>query len=266
MLLYEYLSGEVEAWHIAPYYRELLDEKVRFIHGGVAEVDLERRTLNVAQPRSGAVFDPISYDVLALAPGGVTNFAGVPGAEEFAFEFRRLSDADALRARMIDTLDSIPPDSAPQDARRAATFAVVGAGASGVELSTKMADLLHDAFERRGLRGDARVIILEMMDRVVPGMDEDLRGFVERALLESRVEVHTGTRVRAVMPSGLKWEHLEEEEQVVARWRSDEGLLDLDPLFGALFLAVLLWRDFRSATPAPSGPRRVRTHFDTAAG
>jgi demethylphylloquinone reductase len=215
-LLYEYLSGEVEAWHIAPGYRELLDEEVRFVHGEVTDVDLDRQTLTVTRPGSEIVFDPISYDVLALAPGGVTNFAGVPGAEEFAFEFRRLSDADALRARMIDTIDSIPPDSAPQDARRATTFAVVGAGASGVELSTKMADLLHDAFERRGLRGDARVIILEMMDKVVPGMDEDLREFVERALLESRVEVHTGTRVRAVMPSGLKWEHLEEEEQVEA--------------------------------------------------
>jgi NADH dehydrogenase FAD-containing subunit len=131
--------------------------------------------LIATRPVSGAVSDPISYDILALVPKGVTNFAGMPGAEQFAFEFRRLPDAAALRARMVDTLNSIPPDSAPQDARRGATFAVVSADASGVELATKMADMLHDAFDRRGLRGDARVFIFEMMDRVVPGMDEDLR-------------------------------------------------------------------------------------------
>src|ERR687894_500288 len=39
-LLYEYLSGEVEAWHIAPNYKELLDERIRFIRGDVTEIDL----------------------------------------------------------------------------------------------------------------------------------------------------------------------------------------------------------------------------------
>ena len=47
---------------------------------------------------------------------------------------------------MVDALDPIPPDLPPQDVRRELTFAVVGAGASGCELSTKMADLLLDAF------------------------------------------------------------------------------------------------------------------------
>src|SRR5918911_1478630 len=42
-LLYEYLSGEVEAWHIAPRYSELLDEKTRLVQGAVASVDFEAR-------------------------------------------------------------------------------------------------------------------------------------------------------------------------------------------------------------------------------
>src|SRR5437588_11249786 len=40
-LLYEYLSGEVEASHIAPPYRELLEERVRFVQGAVADVDFD---------------------------------------------------------------------------------------------------------------------------------------------------------------------------------------------------------------------------------
>src|SRR5688572_25349866 len=127
-LLYEYLSGEVEAWHIAPPYRELLDDKVNFVQGAVTDVDFERKEVAVA----GRVRRP-RYDHLVLAVGGVTNFWGVPGAEEHALPFRKIRHADDLRRRMIQTLDRIQPDAAPQDARRAATFVVVGAGASGVE-------------------------------------------------------------------------------------------------------------------------------------
>ena len=75
------------------------------------------------------------------------------------------------------------------------TFAVVGAGASGCELSTKMADLLNDSFKRRALHGEPRVLVIEMGDRVVPGMGEQIREFVEEALRESHVEVRTNTRV-----------------------------------------------------------------------
>ncbi len=40
-LLYEYLGGEVEAWHIAPSYRDLLDGNVHLGHGDVVEVDFD---------------------------------------------------------------------------------------------------------------------------------------------------------------------------------------------------------------------------------
>ena len=34
-MLYEYLSGEVEAWHIAPRYDELLEDNVHFVQSYV---------------------------------------------------------------------------------------------------------------------------------------------------------------------------------------------------------------------------------------
>jgi NADH dehydrogenase len=69
-----------------------------------------------------------------------------------------------------------------------------------------MADLLNDAFSRRGLQGEPRVLVVEMGDRVVPGMGEQIREFVEDALQESRVEVHTNTRVVSVTPDELTFE------------------------------------------------------------
>lgn len=201
-MLYEYLSGEVEAWHIAPSYRELLDENIRLVQGVVANIDLTQKRVTIAASR-----EPIEYDILVLALGGVTNYAGVPGAEEFAIPFRKLAHADLLRNRMVAALDNVPPSLPPQDTRRALTFVVTGAGASGVELSTKMADLMRDAFERRALTGEPRVLVIEMGRNIVPGMGDAIREIVSEALTESRVEVHTLTRVVRITKNAVTVEH-----------------------------------------------------------
>jgi NADH dehydrogenase len=200
-MLYEYLSGEVEAWHIAPKYNELLDENVHLVKSAATGVDLKSQTVTLANQQT------LNYDVLVLALGGITNYVGVEGAEQNSLPFRKLEHADNLRALMVAALDRIPPDMAPQDVRRELTFAVVGAGASGCELSTKMADLLTDAFKRRALQGEPRVLVIEMSDRVVPGMGDQIREFVDDALHKSRVEVHTKTRVVKVEKNAITFEH-----------------------------------------------------------
>ncbi|HYE64495.1 MAG TPA: NAD(P)/FAD-dependent oxidoreductase [Pyrinomonadaceae bacterium] len=210
-MLYEYLSGEVEAWHIAPHYKELLDERIRFIRGEVAELDLPAREVAIKGRERR-----LAYDILVLAVGGISNYWNIEGAAEYAMPFRKIAHADALRRRMVEALDHVPPDIAPQDARRALTFVVVGAGASGVELSTKMADLLRDAFKRRALPGEPRVMVIEMGDRTVPGMGDEIRAFVDEALRESRVEVHTSTRVLRVARDGVTFEHEGERTELKA--------------------------------------------------
>ena len=108
---------------------------------------------------------------------------------------------------MARALDAVSPMLAPQDVRDKLTFAIVGGGASGVELATKMSDLLTDAFKRRGLKGEPHVLVFEMSDRLVPGMGEDVRAYVEKALLETHVDVHLQTRVLEVKPHGIVSEY-----------------------------------------------------------
>lgn len=201
-LLYEYLSGEVEAWHIAPDYKELINGKINFARGAVEAIDFERQTVRASTRK-----DLFNYDALVLAVGGVTNFWNVKGAEEFALPFRTIADADELRRQMTRALDSVSPTLAPQDARDKLTFAVVGGGASGVELAAKMSDLLVDAFRRRGLKGEPHILLFEMSDRLVPGMGEDIRGYVEKSLLKSHIDVNLQTRVLEVKPHGIVFEH-----------------------------------------------------------
>jgi NADH dehydrogenase len=207
-MLYEYFSGEVEAWHIGPRYDELLDDNVNVIVAPAIAIDFGAKTVSLENREA------LDYDVLVLAVGGVTNYAGVPGAAEFSLPFRKIEHADVLRRVMLDALDRIPPETPPQDVRSELTFALVGAGASGCELSTKMADLLLDAFKRRALHGEPRVMLLEMGDKVVPGMGQEIRELVEEALRESRVEVHTLTRVVNVARDAVTFEHEGNQEQI----------------------------------------------------
>jgi NADH:ubiquinone reductase (non-electrogenic) len=223
-MLYEYLSGEVEAWHIAPKYSELVDD-INVIVDPAVQLDLASKTVTL---QDGVT--KLAYDVLVLAVGGITNYVGVPGAEQFTIPFRKIVDADTLRSRMVAALDRVPPDTAPQDVRRELTFVVVGAGASGCELSTKIADLLNDAFKRRALQGEPRVVIVEMGDKVVPGMGDEIREFVLDALRQSRVEVHTSTRVLEVTPDGVTFEHAGNKEHVKAAAVVWNGGVKMRPL------------------------------------
>jgi demethylphylloquinone reductase len=192
-LLYEYLSGEVEAWHIAPYYKELFDEEIAFIKAKVESIDFTANSVKLSTRK-----EAINYDVLVLAVGGVTNFWNVKGAEEFALPFRNIADVDALRKRMISEVDAVLPN-VPTNL----TFAIVGGGASGVELATKMSDLLYDAYQQRGLQGEPSVMLLEMGDRLVPGMGTDMRKIVEKSLSDCKVSIHTKTRVLEVKSAGI---------------------------------------------------------------
>ena len=60
-MLYEYLSGEVAAWHIAPRYDELLEDNVRFVQGVITGIDLKSQTVSLQNA------PPLSYDVLVIA-------------------------------------------------------------------------------------------------------------------------------------------------------------------------------------------------------
>jgi NADH dehydrogenase len=228
-MLYEYVSGEVEEWHIAPKYTELLDEKIELVKGSTREIDLLAKRVFV-EGKS----EPLSYDVLVLALGGRTNFRGVPGAQEFTLPFRKIRHADELRRRMVVALDGVAPDLPPQDVKKAVTFAIVGGGASGVELSTKMADLLHDAFKRRALPGEARMLVIEMSDRIIPGMGDQIRAVVEKALLESRVEVHTLTRVVEVSSDSITVEHNEVQTKIATAGVVWVGGVSVSPLIEQL--------------------------------
>ncbi|BAY52253.1 type 2 NADH dehydrogenase NdbB [Thermostichus vulcanus NIES-2134] len=136
-LLYELITGELEAWEIAPPFVELLrDTPVVFHQGTVTTIDLQEKTVHLGKG------DPFTYERLVLALGGETPKSTIPSVAADALTFRTLSDAYRLEEAL---------QRCEHSDRDRIRVVVVGAGPSGVELACKLA-------ERLGSRGRIRLV------------------------------------------------------------------------------------------------------------
>ncbi len=87
-LLYEYFSGEMDAFQVVPRFVELLKGSgVTFVQDTVESIDLHQRQVKLT---SGTSYN---YSNLVLALGSVTGYFGVEGAKEYALPFRTQKDA-----------------------------------------------------------------------------------------------------------------------------------------------------------------------------
>ena len=78
------------------------------------------------------------------------------------------------------------------------TFVLVGGGPTGVELAGALGEIAHDTLKRdfRSIRsGEARIILVEAMDRVLPPYPPGQSASAQRQLEKLGVEVRTSTRV-----------------------------------------------------------------------
>jgi NADH dehydrogenase len=130
-LLYELLSGELRRWQIAPRYADLLaGHGVAWLQERVVTINHAERELRTDGDRT------LNYSALVIATGGRANSFGVPGVSEHALAFRSLADVERLQELVRRLRLRLRPLQ---------RLAVVGAGASGVELACKLADLLAGA-------------------------------------------------------------------------------------------------------------------------
>ncbi|MBD1937201.1 NAD(P)/FAD-dependent oxidoreductase [Microcoleus sp. FACHB-68] len=179
-LLYELLTGELQTWEIAPPFEELLaNTGIRFHQGAVAGIDVDSK---LVQLQDGHDFP---YDRLVLAMGGETPLDMVPGAENYAFPFRTVTDAYRLeeKLRVLEASD--------KDKIR---IVIVGAGYSGVELACKLADRLSN-------RGRLRLV--EQADMILRTSADFNREAASKALEERGVWLDLETAVESIGPDKI---------------------------------------------------------------
>ncbi len=172
-LLYEYFSGEMDSFQVVPRFRELLKGSgAIFVQDTVQSIDLHERVVNLA---SGTSYN---YSNLVLGLGSVTGYFGVEGAKEYALPFWTQEDAIAIDRHLRNCLRQAAQTQDAEERRKLLTIALIGAGASGVEMAATLADLLPHWYA--GLKGDPQEIRIVLVNHG----EEILKGDVNNRLQE----------------------------------------------------------------------------------
>ena len=185
-LLYEFLSGEMNANQVWPRYEELLHNSgVTFIQDTIQAIDLLTRQVCLT---SGLRY---TYSHLVLALGSTTGYFGVEGVQENSFPFRTGSDAIALAKHLRDCLQLASQTEDSQQRCTLLTVAVIGAGPSGIELAATLADLLPDWYAQLGGNSEEiRVVLIHRGKEILQGdMNSRLRSTAQTALEKRTVPV-----------------------------------------------------------------------------
>ncbi len=213
-LLYEFLSGEMKVDLVWPRYDELLHNSgVAFICDTIQEIDLPNRQVKLT---SGLDY---SYNYLVLALGSTTGYFGIEGAKENSFAFRTGEDAIALGKHLRECLQRATQIEDTEKRCTLLTFAVLGAGRSGVELAATLADLLPDWYAQLGGNAkEIRVVVIQRGKEILKGDTDSLRQTAQKAFQQCTVavEVLLEAEIGAVHPQRVEFKRHNQTDELEA--------------------------------------------------
>ncbi|MEN3283739.1 MAG: hypothetical protein V7607_4879, partial [Solirubrobacteraceae bacterium] len=198
-LAYQVATGALAAAEICYPLRHIFHGRpnVRVLLAEVVDVDLGARRVELRNVVSDSPLEPLGYDTLIVSGGAQYDYFGHDDWRGHAAELKSLEGALTLRRRILGAFEAAELER--DLARRAAqlTFAVVGAGPTGVEMAGQIAEIA------RGVRNDfrsiepanARILLIEAADRVLGGFPPSLSAKGQRSLERLGVTVLLGQAV-----------------------------------------------------------------------
>ncbi|WP_374275446.1 NAD(P)/FAD-dependent oxidoreductase [Brevundimonas sp.] len=204
--LHEVAAGSLDSHQEGLAYTLLARRnRFRFVLGDLTGLDAEARTVRLA-PVVDEDGDEllaeraIPYDRLVLALGSGVNLFGTPGADRHAHQLENVAEAEAFHRRL--TLAFL---AAAGSGKKRLSVAIVGGGATGVELAAELMEGHHALMD--GLPPDQRfpfdVTVVEALPRLLPPLSEPLAAKARQALETLGVTVMTDAKVERVDASGL---------------------------------------------------------------
>ena len=211
--LHEIASGSMDlSAHEVDYLAQAHWHHFRFRIGELTAIDREQRKVEVApylddeghEVTAGRSF---GYDTLVLAIGSLSNDFGTPGVREHALRLESKGDAQRFHARMVNACIRAHSQSAPLRPEQL-HVAIIGAGATGVELAAELhrttREVVAYGLDRIDAERDIQVSVIEAADRVLPALPARLSTATEGLLRELGVVVHTSAKVAEVLPAGVR--------------------------------------------------------------
>jgi NADH:ubiquinone reductase (H+-translocating) len=211
--LHEIAAGSMDiGLHEVSYRAQAHWHGFRFRVGQLTGIDRVRRLVHVAPfvDEDGVQVTParsFGYDTLVIAVGSQSNDFGTPGVAEHALKLETTADARRFHRRMINALIRANAQHEPL-APHQLQVVIIGAGATGVELSAELhrttREVVAYGLDRIDSERDLQLHLIEAADRVLPGLPERMSTAARQMLEGIGVQVHTGAKVAEVLPEGVR--------------------------------------------------------------
>ena len=208
-LLHEVATGSLDDGVDAlSYLAHARNHGFTFQIGSLTDIDRENQTIKLAEIRdeNGEMLVPvrdIAYDQLVMALGSTSNDFGTPGVKDHCIFLDNPHQAHRFHNEMLNLFLKF---SASADKQKKVNIAIVGGGATGVELSAE----LHNAVKQlhsygfEGLDSEAlNVTLVEAGERILPALPPRISAAAHQELTKLGVRVLTQTMVTSADKNGL---------------------------------------------------------------
>lgn len=190
--------------------------------GKAIQLDAAARKVVVEYP--GGIQGEIEYQSLVVAAGAETNTFNIPGVNEYCFFMREMKHARILREKILmqfDKASSLPP----AERKKALRFAVIGAGATGVEVACEIQELIHHDLIRSypDLAAESEIEIIEATKEILAVFDRRLVEYARRKMVKKGIKIRTETPVQAIEKERLILKSGEVIDSETILWAAGNG-------------------------------------------
>ena len=212
-LLHEIAAGSMDlSVHELSYLAQSHWHHFRFRLGEMVGLDRARREIHTASvlDEAGAEITAervYTYDTLVIAVGSLTNDFGTPGVKEHAIALETSAAAARFHRRLVDSLirahgqrTALRPEQLQ--------VAIIGGGATGVELAAELhnttRDLVSFGLDRIDPDEDIKLNLIEASERILPALPARLSDAAARLLGDLGVRIRTRARVAELIKNGVR--------------------------------------------------------------
>ena len=240
-LLYQVAAGILAEGLIAPALRNVIRKQAnaRTLLADVQDIDVTGRVVSAVAPDGRKLALP--YETLVVAGGATDAYFGHDEWAEFAPGMKTLEDARHLRSHILSAFEMAELADDPAERAAYLTFAVVGAGPTGVELVGQLAELAHQVLPReyRSVSTtEARILLVEAAPAVLGAFHPKLQRYTQRRLEKMGVEVRLNATAVAMDHDSITVQHPGGEERIPARTKIWAAGVRASPLAGLLAAAT----------------------------
>lgn len=214
-LLYQVATGHLSPADIASPLRSLFkrQKNARVLLGEVVGFDVAHKQVLLQD-------ETVAYDTLIVASGAGHHYFGNAQWQRWAPPLKTVEDALEIRRRVLSAFEMAERALEPEAMLSWLTFVIIGGGPTGVEMAGALAEVAQKALRhefRRINPADARIILVQSPEHILPMYDQALSQKSAAALEKMGVTVRTRARITAVNGSGVTLTQGDSQEFVPAR-------------------------------------------------